>query len=109
MANEKQHFLLGILVGGVAGAIAALLYAPQEGQQTREQMKQKAIDAKQRADDAVGTVKETAQKASAKTKATLDEKKAQVRGAVEAGRRAAAEKRAELSGQTAEADAKTSM
>jgi gas vesicle protein len=109
MASEKQSFLLGILVGGVAGAIAALLYAPAEGQQTREQIKQKALDAKNRAGDAVETVKETAQKASAKTKATVEEKKAKVREAVEAGRRAAAEKRAELSGKSQDTDPKASM
>jgi gas vesicle protein len=109
MASEKQSFVLGILVGAAAGAIAALLYAPQEGQQTRDQIKQKAVDAKTRAGDAVGTVKETAQKASAKTKATVQEKKAKVREAVEAGRKAAAEKRAELFPQSQEGEAKSSM
>jgi gas vesicle protein len=46
---EKDNFgsfLVGFLVGGIAGAVVALLYAPQSGEETRGQIKEKAIELK---------------------------------------------------------------
>ena len=94
--SNRQNFLLGILIGGVAGAVAALLYAPQSGSETREQIKDKAGEAGKRASEVAGGVKESAQKATAKGREFVQAKAAQVKESVQAGRRAAAEKRAEL-------------
>lgn len=47
--SEKDNFgsfLVGFLVGGLAGAVVALLYAPQSGQDTRGAIKDKAIELK---------------------------------------------------------------
>ncbi|MDO8588873.1 MAG: YtxH domain-containing protein [Armatimonadota bacterium] len=109
MASERQSFMLGMLLGGIAGAAAALLYAPQEGAQTREQVKEKARAARERAAGVVGEAKESAQKAGSRGRTLLEEKKAQVREAIEAGRKAAAEKRAELKAQLVEGEPKASM
>ena len=46
---EKDNFgsfFVGLLVGGIAGAVVALLYAPQSGEETRVQIKDKAIELK---------------------------------------------------------------
>jgi gas vesicle protein len=53
-------FLLGFLVGGIAGAVVALLYAPATGEETRTVIKDKAIELK---DKTVETFDETYKKA----------------------------------------------
>ena len=37
-------FLIGFVVGGLAGAVAALLLAPQSGEETRTLIKDKSIE-----------------------------------------------------------------
>jgi gas vesicle protein len=61
---EKDNFgsfLIGFLVGGLAGAVVALLYAPASGDETRTVIKDKAIELK---DKTVDTLDETYKKAS---------------------------------------------
>jgi len=62
---EKDNFgsfLIGFLVGGLAGAVVALLYAPASGDETRTVIKDKAIELK---DKTVETLDETYKQASA--------------------------------------------
>ena len=57
--NENQEFthnssnfigvLGGVLIGGVAGALAVLLFAPQSGEDTRMQLQEKGIELRDRA------------------------------------------------------------
>jgi gas vesicle protein len=42
-------FLMGFVVGGVAGAVAALLLAPQSGEETRSMIKDKSIELRDKA------------------------------------------------------------
>lgn len=58
MADNKGDFLVGLLIGGALGATAALLYAPQAGEETRETIKSKGIGIKDSATDVYGQVKE---------------------------------------------------
>jgi gas vesicle protein len=51
MATKKRTFknnpirlLLGLLVGGLAGVVTMLLFAPQSGKQTRDQIEEKTIE-----------------------------------------------------------------
>ncbi|MCK4449027.1 MAG: YtxH domain-containing protein, partial [Anaerolineae bacterium] len=41
--SEIGAFFAGFLVGGLVGAAAALILAPQSGVETREQIQQKSI------------------------------------------------------------------
>jgi gas vesicle protein len=43
-SNTPQKVLIGLLVGGLAGASAMLLFAPRSGKETREQIEQKSIE-----------------------------------------------------------------
>lgn len=61
--SDKDNFgsfLVGFLVGGIAGAVVALLYAPASGEETRTVIKDKAIELK---DKTVETFDETYKKA----------------------------------------------
>ena len=42
--NQLGGFLAGLLIGGLAGAVAMLLLAPQAGKRTRAQIQQKSIE-----------------------------------------------------------------
>jgi gas vesicle protein len=43
--GNSPSFFGGLIVGGLLGAIAALLFAPQSGEQTREQLTKAGEDA----------------------------------------------------------------
>ena len=46
-----MKFITGLIIGGLAGAAAAMLYAPQSGDDTRQMIRNTALDAKVRAQD----------------------------------------------------------
>jgi gas vesicle protein len=46
--NEPLNFLIGALIGGLAGAVAMLLFAPQSGKRTRAQILNKSIQLRDR-------------------------------------------------------------
>jgi gas vesicle protein len=41
--NNTRNVLIGLLIGGLAGAVAMLLFAPQSGKRTRAQIEEKSI------------------------------------------------------------------
>ena len=47
--DDFGAFLIGFVVGGVAGAVAALLLAPQSGEETRALIKDKSIELRDKA------------------------------------------------------------
>jgi gas vesicle protein len=46
--NNTKNVLIGLLIGGLAGAIAMLLFAPQSGKRTRAQIEHKSIQLRNR-------------------------------------------------------------
>jgi gas vesicle protein len=42
MSNQIEGFIKGIVIGGVIGAAIGILYAPQSGRKTREDISRKA-------------------------------------------------------------------
>ena len=47
--DEFGAFLVGFIVGGLTGAVAALLFAPQSGEETRALIKDKSIELRDKA------------------------------------------------------------
>lgn len=89
--NEFGAFMSGLLLGGIAGAITALLLAPQSGEETRKviidksmEIKDKAIEtveeARKRAEEAADEARQAAQEYS--QKAQEQAKKLQEQGRV---------------------------
>ena len=64
--SEIGSFFAGFLVGGLVGAAAALLLAPQSGEETREQIRQSGIKLQ-------GQAEETLAEARAKVEAVFQE------------------------------------
>ena len=42
--SKSDDFIAGLVVGGLMGAVIGILFAPKSGQETREQIAQKADD-----------------------------------------------------------------
>ena len=56
MTGSTKHILTGILVGGLIGATAMLFLAPRSGEEMRAEVRDKAVDFKDRTSE---TVKDT--------------------------------------------------
>jgi len=81
--NGFGTFVLGFIVGGVIGAIVALLYAPQSGKETQEYIRAKGIELKEKAiestssmgksfDEAMGDIRKKADDFSQKAQEDSD-------------------------------------
>jgi gas vesicle protein len=44
MSDKSTEFFKGLLIGGMAGAILGILYAPKSGRETREEIVHKTED-----------------------------------------------------------------
>ena len=80
--------LLSFLLGGVVGAGLALLFAPQSGRETRQQIKDLTDDVKDKTTEYVKQAKEKAASLVEDGKGYYDEKKSILKSAVEAGKEA---------------------
>ena len=64
--NSLSGILVGVLVGGLAGAVTMLLLAPQSGKDTRTQIRAKSIELRDRTnelvEDTLAQVRTSAQK-----------------------------------------------
>jgi gas vesicle protein len=52
-ANNIAGVLVGMLIGGLAGAVTMLLLAPQSGKDTRKQLQEKSIELRNRTTEMV--------------------------------------------------------
>lgn len=108
--NEEQErvgcpigsLLLGLGIGAVVGAAAALLLAPQSGPETRRSIADATERAKTRIEELTADMKSRLEDLSRQTKELAEAVKARFAAAVEAGKEAAAEKKEELSSAVAE-------
>jgi gas vesicle protein len=63
-SNEFGAFMSGLLLGGIAGAITALLLAPQSGEETRKVIIDKSLEIKDKAIETVEEARLRAEKAA---------------------------------------------
>ena len=60
--TDWNKLFSGIILGAVAGAVAGLLLAPKPGKETRQIVATQAVDLRQKAGDAVGTLRQKIRK-----------------------------------------------
>ena len=58
--DSTGGFLTGLMAGALVGAAIALLYAPQTGSETRQLVKEKALEVKEKTVKAAKKIKESA-------------------------------------------------
>ena len=56
--DEFGAFLIGFIIGGLTGAAVSLLMAPQTGEETREYLRDRAIELREKAADTAQTTYE---------------------------------------------------
>jgi gas vesicle protein len=93
--NGSFDFLAGFVLGALAGALAALLFAPESGDEFREHVKEKGIELKERAEEH-GVDTEHLEELKERGQALLEEQRARFREAIEEGKLAAARRKEEL-------------
>ncbi|MCR4433452.1 MAG: YtxH domain-containing protein [Coprothermobacterota bacterium] len=76
--SSKVDFLIGFIVGGLIGAGLGLLFAPQSGEETREMLKDKFLELKEKAEKVPEAIKKETQQFIQKGKEALDEKKVEL-------------------------------
>ena len=101
--NQVGGFFAGLLIGGLAGAVAMLLLAPQSGKRTRAQIRLKSMELREQTTEAVedamaqartkgrqirAGVREKADELQERGQAVLDEQKEHWSALVEAGKTA---------------------
>ena len=101
--NQVGSLFAGLLIGGLAGAVAMLLLAPQSGKRTRAQIQLKSIELREQTTEAVedamaqartkgrqirADVREKADELQQRGQAVLDEQKEHWSALVEAGKTA---------------------
>ena len=77
--NVFGSFLAGVLIGGLVGAAAALLLAPQSGEETRTQIREKSIEIRDRAEVTLDEAKIRMNESVEATRLRVDELSQQVK------------------------------
>src|SRR5512136_1442876 len=87
--SETGAFLAGFIVGGLVGAATALILAPQSGERTRTQIREKSIELRDRAEDLADDARVRAEEAAEEARKRADELSVRAeQAAVEARKRA---------------------
>jgi gas vesicle protein len=77
--DEFGAFLVGFVVGGLTGAVVALLFAPQSGEETRALIKDKSIELRDRAASSAEDVIARAEAAATEARLRAEELAKEVR------------------------------
>jgi len=77
--DEFGAFLVGFIVGGLSGAVVALLFAPQTGEETRALIKDKSIELRDKAQITAEEAIARAEAAAADARARADDLARQLR------------------------------
>ena len=77
--DEFGAVLVGFIVGGLSGAVVALLFAPQSGEETRALIKDKSIELRDKAQITAEEAIARAEAAAADARARADELARQLR------------------------------
>ena len=98
MANDNGSgwFVAGFILGGLVGFAAGLLMAPQPGEQTQAQLRERGIELKGMAEDLAYEARKRAEGLQEKSQVVLEERKGRIEQVIAEGKEAAAKKKEEL-------------
>ena len=88
--NRNTHggsFVAGVLMGGLIGTAVALFLAPQSGEETRQQIRQRSIELQKKAEDTLNEARVKAEAVAADIKRRAEELQAQGHVVLEEGQR----------------------
>jgi gas vesicle protein len=71
--NGGGEFFAGLVIGGMMGAVLALLMAPQSGQQTRDQLRHASVEIKEHASETLAEAREKAEAITADARRRAEE------------------------------------
>jgi gas vesicle protein len=71
--NDDVMFLAGLVLGAIAGGAVAALLTPRSGPEIREQVVERGLELKNRAEDAVQRAQQVASDAVAKVQASAQD------------------------------------
>ena len=71
--GQASSFFTGFLIGGLIGAATALILAPQSGEETRTQIREKSIEIKEKAETTYGEVVEKIDASTAELRGRTEE------------------------------------
>lgn len=77
--DEFGAFLVGFIVGGLSGAVVALLFAPQSGEETRTLIRDKSVELRDKAQISAEEAIARAEAAAADARARADDLARQLR------------------------------
>ena len=103
--NGAGDFLAGFLIGAVVGAAAALLMAPQSGQETRTRIRETGLELRDKAEELSAEARKEAERLAEEAmkraqdvqqrgRIVLDDQKTKVHGLVEKGKELASKRKA---------------
>ena len=72
-SDDTLSFLFGLVCGTIVGIAVASLFVPRSGSETREQVAERGIELKNRADDTVRRAQEVANETVAKVQTAAQE------------------------------------
>ena len=80
MADRNgSEFFAGLVIGGLIGAAAGVLLAPQSGEETRAQIRDTSLELKDRASETIGEAREKAEAIVADARRRAEEITAEAR------------------------------
>lgn len=90
--DEAASFVTGFLIGGLIGAATALLLAPQSGEDTRTQIREKSIELKEKAEVTYADLQAKIETTTADLRSKVDELSGKVDEAIAQGKERFAKK-----------------
>jgi gas vesicle protein len=94
--SSGADFLIGFVIGGLAGAAAALLLAPQSGEDTRALIRERSIELQERSAEMTAEARRRARELELQATDRASEWQSRMQEAVADGRTAGAQKKEEL-------------
>lgn len=85
-SKEVSSFFTGFFVGALIGGATALLLAPQSGEETRTQLRDKGIELREKAEATYSDVLQQVEKATDDLRKTTEELSAKVDQVIEQGK-----------------------